>query len=298
MKMRQLEAFYAVMLAGTLTRAAELLFTSQPSISRMLTDLEADVGFALFKRQRGRVEATPEGFAFFEELKKIYAGIDQLSEFAKTIKNKKSGHLTISSIPALSISFLPSILGEFKQMHGDAVLSVLVRGPEEILRHVEEDKTDIALCFSIPKLPLTMESTLISPNFVCALPPGHPLGEKDTITANDLADEPFIMLNAETQYAWSAHEKLISGMPIPPRVTAYTQQSAAAYGLVLSGVGISILEPFSASHWAKLGVQIRKFRPQISYPFNVFFPANKARSSLAQDLFEIIKDYSEKMPRN
>ncbi|MDX1606470.1 MAG: LysR family transcriptional regulator, partial [Candidatus Competibacterales bacterium] len=68
MKPRQLEAFRTVMRGHTVTRTAELLFISQPAVTRLLADLEHSVGFTLFERRKGRLHATPEAQALYEEV--------------------------------------------------------------------------------------------------------------------------------------------------------------------------------------------------------------------------------------
>ena len=66
MKIRQLEAFRAVMVWQTVTRAAEALHVSQPAVTRLIADLEESVGFQLFSRIRGRLHPTAEGEALYE----------------------------------------------------------------------------------------------------------------------------------------------------------------------------------------------------------------------------------------
>ena len=293
MKMRQLEAFYAVVTSGTLTKASENLFTSQPSISRMLTDLEMELGFSLLNRKKGRVEVTAEGFAFFEELKKVYIGIDHLTEFAKSIRNQRTSHLTVTVTPALSLSFLPETLARFRQRYPDTIVTALVRGPYEILDQLKEETTDVVLSISLPRLPNTTERLLKNADFVCALPPEHPLKSKDIITSDDIPLERFIMPSPETGHTWKAHDKLFSSMKNPPQIVSYVQRSAIAYGLVLKGEGVSILEPFSAPYWEKLGVHIRPFKPCISYAFYAYFPNGKIRSPLAQELADLAKELAE-----
>lgn len=291
MQMRQLEAFHAVMMCGTLTRAAASLFISQPSISRMLTDLEAELEFPLFDRKKGRVTPTPEGIVFFEELKKIYSGIDGLSDFAINIRNQRTGHIKISVSPALSLSFLPAVMAKFQKKFPDSIATISVRAPSHIYSELNSGTTDIAFCSALTKLPNVMAIPLVDAKCICALPPGHHLGRKKCITPEDISDEHFIMLKPEPDYFWAGHDQLMERMENKPQAVLYTQRSAIAYGLVSQGLGISILEPFSANHWAELGVIIKPFRPAITYPFTMFFPKEKIRSQLAQELANISIEY-------
>jgi DNA-binding transcriptional LysR family regulator len=71
MNLKHIEAFRAVMLAGSMTAAAKELFTSQPNISRLITQLERETGLLLFQRSGVRLIPTSEGNAFFREVERL-----------------------------------------------------------------------------------------------------------------------------------------------------------------------------------------------------------------------------------
>ncbi|MCP4433148.1 MAG: LysR family transcriptional regulator, partial [Gammaproteobacteria bacterium] len=75
MNLRQLEAFRAVMITRSITRASELLFVSQPAVTRLINDLESSVAFPLFQRIKKRLHPTPEAHAFYEEVERSFAGL-------------------------------------------------------------------------------------------------------------------------------------------------------------------------------------------------------------------------------
>ncbi len=75
---RQLETFAAVMKAGTISRAAELLGVTQPGVSRAIAELEKSLGFLLFDRIRNRIVATPEGKLFYAQVEASFLGMDSL----------------------------------------------------------------------------------------------------------------------------------------------------------------------------------------------------------------------------
>ncbi len=76
MNLRQIEAFRLVMLRGSMTAAAEELGTSQPSISRLIGELEASTGLTLFVRNGGRIRATDAGSAFYREVDRSFVGLE------------------------------------------------------------------------------------------------------------------------------------------------------------------------------------------------------------------------------
>jgi len=109
----QLEVFNAIVSSGSITAAARLLHISQPAVSRSLSNLEREIGFALFKRDKKRVAITPEGTSFYEEVRRSYLGLDRLEQAAQEIRELRRAHLRIASLPALSYGMVPSAIKIF-----------------------------------------------------------------------------------------------------------------------------------------------------------------------------------------
>lgn len=86
MNLRQVEAFRSIMLRGSMTATAQALRTSQPSISRLIAELEAAIGFKLFERQAGRLKPTDEGLSFYREVERSFLGLDNLNQAARDIR--------------------------------------------------------------------------------------------------------------------------------------------------------------------------------------------------------------------
>ena len=86
MNAKQLNAFRAVMLSGSMVGAAKMLYVSQPAITRLIKDLEVSCGFDLFERRNSRLFATPEGNALYQEVKRHFIGLDNLAQMAGQIR--------------------------------------------------------------------------------------------------------------------------------------------------------------------------------------------------------------------
>src|SRR5580700_5901626 len=110
MKLRQIEAFRAVMQAGSTTAAALELHTSQSNVSRLISQLESDTRLVLFERTGGRLIPKPEAKALFREVERAFVGLKSLTYAADSIRNLGSGRLRIASIPGIGLSFLPRVV--------------------------------------------------------------------------------------------------------------------------------------------------------------------------------------------
>lgn len=115
MNIRQIEVFYAVMTNGTASRAAEVLRISQPAVSKAIQELERDIGFALFRREKGRMFPTSEGQMFFREVESSFSGLVHLKSAAARIRDFGSGEIRVASLSALSTNVLPRALSGFQK---------------------------------------------------------------------------------------------------------------------------------------------------------------------------------------
>lgn len=289
MKLRQIEAFRATMNTGSITSAAHMLSVTQPSVSRLIADFEADLGFRLFDRKGGRLKPTEEASRFYQEVERTFTGIDQLENVAERIRQEQMGLLNVFSTPALATSLMPSIIKQFHDAYPDTMVRLEVRVPMEIFRQLQINAGDVAVSNHAAELPGIIQEPLIDAVFVCALPSDHPLAAKEVITAQDLDGETLIGLSAEGPMNWNKIFKMLSEKDVQYSDWLTTQHSESGYAMVAEGMGIGIFEPFSARRWQKQGVVIRPLRPKISYGFSICFSANKARSSLAQDFAGIVR---------
>ena len=118
MDLKQLEAFAAVMSAGSITGAARLLGRSQPALTRLIQDLETSLGFGLLHRAGPRVTPTEQGLRFHQEVEPVMAWLRQLRERADAIALDRPRSLSVASIASFSVGMLPTAL----QRLGECVL--------------------------------------------------------------------------------------------------------------------------------------------------------------------------------
>jgi DNA-binding transcriptional LysR family regulator len=103
------------LVTGTVTGAAKVLGISQPSTSSLIANLERELGFALFRRARGRLEPTPEAQYLSSDVQQILDSIELTTQRAKQIRDQRIGSLVVATYPDIAIDFLPKVISQFRE---------------------------------------------------------------------------------------------------------------------------------------------------------------------------------------
>src|SRR5687768_8677949 len=110
------------MLAGSASRAAELLDITQPAVSRAIAELERSAGFMLFDRVRGRLAPAPEAQLLMLEVDRSFVGLERVRAEAARIRDFGSGSIRIASLAALGSTLVPRAIRRFQEKNPDVVL--------------------------------------------------------------------------------------------------------------------------------------------------------------------------------
>ncbi len=243
-QIRQVEAFRAVVTLRSMTKAAEFLGISQPAVSRLIADFQATVGFKLFKRGRSSAEPTPDALLLFEQVEKLFHGLEELSHQIHAITNLHIGKLTVAATNSHASGFLPSLLSDFKQDNSGVVLSYYIQPHEQVLDWVSSGKADIGFVIQpVAKSDLTAV-TLATRYAHCIFPEDHHFAQKDSLTLEDFQTERFVSFARGTALRF-----LIDGLfernnvDRVLHVEAESHQSICAF--VADGMGVALVNPFA-----------------------------------------------------
>lgn len=193
--LRHIEIFHAVMTAGSLTEAAHLLHTSQPTVSRELARFEKVIGLKLFERVRGRLHPTVQGLRLFEEVQRSWYGLDRIVSAAESLREFRQGELSIACLPVFSQSFLPQLLQPFLARYPDVSLNIVPQESPLLEEWLSAQRHDLGLTETLHTPTGTERTELLSLDEVCVLPPGHPLAVKKVLTPDDFQGENYISLS-------------------------------------------------------------------------------------------------------
>ena len=197
MRLRHIEVFHAVYSSGSVTRAAEVLNVSQPSVSKVLAHAEQQLGYPLFDRVRGKLVPTPEADRLFSYVTTVYDSVDRLRHVAENLRTAASGKIRIAATPAFGIDVLPDAMSTFRADHDDVVFAVETQHHDGICAALLESRLDIGLVFDPVSAPGIAEEKLATGNFVALTPPDMDFGRKQSVSIADLARYPFVKLDGK-----------------------------------------------------------------------------------------------------
>jgi DNA-binding transcriptional LysR family regulator len=193
-RLKQLRAFCHAVQTGSISRAAEKMFLSQPSVSLQVRALERELDTTLFERKGPRITLTPEGRVLYELATPLVEGVEGLEEaFAERCGSLSSGILNIAAGESTILYILPRFVQEFAARYpGIRVRLHNVTGRDG-LAQLRADEVDFAVG-SMPELPDDITyRPIFSYDTVLITPLGHPLAERSQIELADISPHGLIL---------------------------------------------------------------------------------------------------------
>ena len=288
MKERQLLALKLVVELGTITKAAERLEVTQSAVSQMLTSLEADLGFPLLIRRRGRAEPTPQGLRFLSEAEDIIEKVNKARRAADSLRSWSMSHCRIAATAGFALSLLPDAVAEFRALRPHVPVSFQAHRSQHVRELLSSRIVDLGLCE--PPWPSEVhELDLFDLECVCVLRNDDPLTSLRVICPEDLRDCSYVSLYGE--HPTSKHLRgafLSRGIAWDP--IAECNLFAAACRLVAArGASVTWADPHSAAMCAGLGLCARPFEPKVSLQLGLIAAANPRTPGYVQIMSECIR---------
>ena len=285
---RQLEAFRAMIDHGTVTAAAAQLGVSQPAVSKILAGLEQEVGYLLFTRHKRRLTPTSEARLLAAEVTRLYHGLKKVTDVAREIRDGQVGDLHVYSTPALGRGVMPDVMAAFLKRHAKAHVVFHVRSSTYINQKTVDQQIDLGFSMMPFEHPAIVTEELSRASAVCVLPANHRLARRKVIKPADLKGERFLSFPLDLRM-----RHLIDAAFEQERIDRHLQvdvySSADACALVARGVGVSIVEPFTAREYRRDGIAIVPFEPRIRYLFRALRPRFRKPSRLADAFLDAVK---------
>jgi LysR family hydrogen peroxide-inducible transcriptional activator len=194
MNLRDLKYLVAVADFRHFGRAAEACFVSQPTLSMQLKKLEETLGVVLIERGK-QVMLTEAGHEIAAKAREILAQTDQLIAYAKESNDPLAGELRLGAFPTLAPYLFPLVVPKINAAFPKLKLLLVEEKTNVLLSQLKEGKLDAAFIAAPVEESGIAAKSLFSEAFLLAVPRGHALAQKQTVTAEDIAAQTILLLD-------------------------------------------------------------------------------------------------------
>jgi DNA-binding transcriptional LysR family regulator len=298
---RQIEAFRALMLTGSVSAGARLINVTQPAVSRLVRDFQQAVGLKLFERHGGRLLPTSEARSLYGEVERSFVGLDRIAQAAAELRTRRAGILRIAALPALANGFLPRFVGRFLADRPKLDLGLFGLVSHIVLDWVASGQCDLGFAAAPVEHPAVTLERMPGVALVAVLPRGHRLAKRAMIRPRDLAGEAFISLGHSTVTRFRV-DAVFAQHDVERVMRVETPLSEIACALAAAGVGVAICDPFTAKEYAARGVVVRRFEPRIEFEFAALYSAQRGLSVVAREFVDMfaahVRTFAEAQTRS
>jgi DNA-binding transcriptional LysR family regulator len=288
---RQIEAFRAVMLTGTTIAAADMLNTTQPSISRSIAQMQAAAKLKLFELDRGRLRPTPEAVMLFEAVQRNFLGLEAVEETVSLLRRAGVGRLRVACTPALGMSVMPSVMAKFKTRQPGVHITLRTISSYDVREGLLNGLYDLGITTNSLQLEGAQLQTKVVDQVaaVCVMGRSHPLAGNAHITPRHFQSETLLTLDRADELS-DEWRRALAQAKVTPASVIETTYSATICRLAEVGAGIGVVNPYIASVFSNV-LRVAPLKPTIGVKVFVAYPRHVSISALASALITEISDH-------
>lgn len=255
MRLRQIEVFYHVYRAGSISGAARDLHVSQPSVSKVLRHAEDQLGIVLFLRSKGRLIPTQAAHELFVEAEDIYARLSTFNGALENLNRRRGGHLRLGVLPSLSLSLGPEII--YRLFATDPLLSfdLTTLHSSEMAQALLEKKIDLCIGFEKPNDQRISCQQIGEGQLV--LVSGESITLKGRVIGIEAIDKAAVIGMRESGPLARMVYKELKSRAIEPNEIGSAHTYHVALALVRKRLGLTITDVFTA--YSQLGAGLHRY---------------------------------------
>ena len=174
-------------------KTSEKVFITQSALSRQIKNLEQELGFQLFERDKRNVQLTSAGEFLRAEFTKILIDFESVTRHAKQIAEGEIGTIRIGHPASITFSVLPKILSELAQKHPNIIAQMFEVDSVDIDTSLLTHRIDLAFNRELPKAKELSSKLLMTENFALVVPANHPINQAKKVNLSELKDEWFVL---------------------------------------------------------------------------------------------------------
>ena len=292
----RLRQFVAVAREEHLTRAADLLGIPQPTLSRSIVRLEAELGVALFSRPGRSVKLTRHGRLLFEYSERTLTTLAAQLRLLAEETDPARGRVALAFLHTLGTEAVPRMLRDFRATH-PAVRFTLVQGSADtLIARLRAGEVDLCLTAPLPEEPGMIARKLDSQRIDLVVPAGHRLARRRGVRLAEAAAEDFIGM--EPGYGLrTITDELCRAAGFEPRIAFEGEETATCRGLVGAGLGVSLLPTTAATAADPEVVAVRISAPRAARTVGLVWMADRPQPAPVTAFRDFALTYRDRLLR-
>jgi DNA-binding transcriptional LysR family regulator len=280
MELQQLRYFVAVADSGRFTAAARDLHVAQPSISKQVRKLEAELGAVLLERRKAGIALTDAGAILLPWAKRVLADIDGARSEVAGLATLERGRLSVGATPSVSTVLLPRVLASFHGAHPGVRLTVVEAGSRDLVDRLASGDLDLALVIlPVPREELFETTPLLREELVLAVSRKHPLAKRKTVRVSELRGVPLVMFRDGYDLR-SATITACEQAGFHPTFAIEGAEMDGVLRMAAAGVGVAVVPRMVVEPGGPL-VAVRIAQPTLTRSVGVAFRRDRHRSRAA-----------------
>lgn len=288
---KMIEAFRAAIVHGGISAGADALGMSQPSMSRVMADLQKVVGFPLFLKHGRTIRPTEEALALMTKVQQSFLGLEEIMRFSDQLRKQRMGRLSIATIPSIGHSIMPEAVEYLRAKFPDVFITLSVTSYIEVARNVRSRQADIGFTADILSLGELETVAEFTADCVCIGTSKWLSPKLSFVEVTDLVGRPFIGPTGTFQKRLDA---LLATTGQQLDIMVETSLFHTISDMVLRGMGVSIVDPLTgALHRHRGGIAL-PLRPSLSY---TFYATAMSDTRLSQPARELLRYLAKAMER-
>ncbi|SEF26679.1 DNA-binding transcriptional regulator, LysR family [Amycolatopsis pretoriensis] len=287
MDLLQLRYFQAVARREHLSQAAAELRVAQPSLSRAIARLEADLGVPLFDRVGRGLRLNRFGAGYLRRVDRALAELDDARRELADAAGLDHGSVSVAAETLLTLT---GVVTEFRAAHAGVDIRLYQSSATEMANQLRAGEVD--LCFASQPLPGADLRTreLLHEDVLLAVPVGHRLAGRERVRIADLAGEPFVTTRPG-YWPRELADRLFAAAGLRPEYTCESDEPGATGDLIGAGLGIGLVPAYSRGVTHIPGVWLHVDAPDCHRTLNLVWRADAYLSVAAQRLSDFAAEY-------
>lgn len=290
MNLNQLKYIVTIADELNISKAAQKLYVSQPSLSQCIQNIEKELGVEIFDRSTTPLKITYAGEVYIKWARETLNSAENINKKIIDISKQKNVKLTVGISPYRSTYILPHVLKRFKAIYPDSHI-VIEEHPTTILHSMmSEGKIDLLIDTQYENTVDYTSIPLIEENILIEIPEDWNITSRE-ISLKDLADKPFIMLS-DSQMLGKIARNLCAKNGFEPKISVECHTVETAHSFVLQGLGAAFIPEFFVKYLDKDETHCYKIKD--SKPvrdFCVIYDNRKYLSDVMKDFIKVLDDF-------